>query len=240
MPDRSEPSPRAIVGGRSWAVAMIGVLCLIAATQAAGEPDSPTDPAYEQLLAENSADATLIREIEAELAADPEAETSLLAYQDSLSANQELQAQEASFADALEQDPALAERLADYEEQIATEQYAASQIAAYDSLLAADPELANLTQEVERLAAEDPDLLDTHGDAIFELTTDPDEAAVIFSDEEGPSCSGTTLTIAAYVDYLLLHPPLYRAWYRLQRYVLSHPRRAHVVFAHWRWYRPRW
>ena len=198
-----------------------------------------TDPEYELFLKDHADQKAQITEIETALAQDEEAEESVLAYADSLDGNPDLAAHESALYEATQEDPILLERQTSFEELLAEDPEASGQMATMDSLLAADKEFAERMEEVERLAGEDDELLDGHGDAIAYLESNPNEAEKLFAQESGPTYAGSDPAIVSYVAYLTARPPLYRAWWRLYRHLRTHPRTCGLVYAHWRWYRPR-
>jgi len=221
-------------------------LCLalfLAASLFAGaayaESDEAVDEDYQKLLAENPDTGKEIGEVESALAAGGAEGAAVAAWQETLSADPELAKQESLFTRAIDEDEVLEARLHDVEKEVAADPEAAAELAAYDSLLAADPDLAELMEEVERAAAEDEDYVDEHGEQAAWLEENPEEAEKFFADEEGPSWSGSDPGMILYVNYMIAHPALYRAHWRLYRHFHAHRPAALRVYRHWRWLAPR-
>ncbi|MCK4413527.1 MAG: hypothetical protein KAY32_08290 [Candidatus Eisenbacteria sp.] len=220
------------------AVAVAVVLGLIWGPPA-GAIDEQDGSGYEQLLEEHAEYQAEIGAAEAAIAADEEAERNLLAYSDSLEAHPDLAKHEEALAEAMEEDAILASRHAAFEEAAAADPEAAEQMVAFDNLLAENPDLAEHLEDVEHAAAASDGFLEQHGDAIAQLEADGESAEEFYALEGGPTYVGADPVIIAYVDYLVAHPRLYRAWWRTYHYLRANPLVAHGVYAHWRWYNPR-
>lgn len=222
--------------------AALGVTILLIALPAGadtGDPLPEPDDEYQQWLQEHPEDQARLDEIDSLLAGDEELEDSYLAYQESLATHPELAARESTFYEILEEDSLLAQRYADFEETAAADSEALEQIAVMDSLLAADQELAGRIEALETAAAEHEELLDEYGDQMSYLQAHPEEAEAFFQDEAEPSYQGADDGLTAFAVYLRARPPLYRAYWRLYRYLRDHPATAVRVYHHWRWVHPR-
>lgn len=201
--------------------------------------DEMVDEEYQKLLNENPEYRLEIEEVESALAGDAELGEEYYALQESISADTELAEENRLYLEALEDDSVLANREEDLEDAVAMESGAAEELVAYDSLLGVDGEFAACMEDVERVTGENEEFPSAYGNQIAWLQTNPEEAEEFFADESGPTYTDSEPGMIVFVNYLMVNPPVYRAYWRLYRHLRIHPAVSKRVYAHWRWLSPR-